>query len=87
MFLLKPFTKMAKMVPLSWTKWPQEQNIEKSLNDISSLAIGPISKWFHACPFTKIAKMFPLCWSKWSPELKIDKPLNDISKASGSISK
>ena len=42
-----PFTKIAKMVPLGWTKGPPILNIEKPLNDISYLASGPISKWFH----------------------------------------
>ena len=45
MFLLLPFTKIAKIVPLSRTKWPPELKIEKKLN-ISSLASGLISK-FH----------------------------------------
>ena len=67
------------------------KNRKKKPLNISSLASGLISKWFHRLfllsPFTKIAKMILLCWTKWSPELKIEKPLNDISVASGQISK
>ena len=44
MFLSCPFTKIAQLVPLRKTKWPQELKIEKTLNDISSQANGPISK-------------------------------------------
>ena len=44
MFPWSSFTKIAKMVPLRWTKWPSELKIEKPLNDISSQANGPISK-------------------------------------------
>ena len=29
MFLLCPFTKIAKMIPLHWTRWPPELKIEK----------------------------------------------------------
>ena len=39
-----PFTKLAKMVLLRWTKWPSELKIEKPLKDISSKANGQISK-------------------------------------------
>ena len=44
MFPWSSFTKIAKMVPLRWTKWPSELKIEKPLNNISSQANGPISK-------------------------------------------
>ena len=44
MFPWSAFTKIAKMVPLRWTKWPSELKIEKPLNNISSKANGPISK-------------------------------------------
>ena len=47
MFLLWPCTKLAKMVPLHWTRWPPELKIENNLNDISSQADGSISKQFH----------------------------------------
>ena len=43
MFPWSSFTKIAKMVPLRWTKWPLELKIEKPLNDISSQANGLIS--------------------------------------------
>ena len=52
-FLLWPFTKIAKIVPLSWTKWPPELKIEKNNNkktstlNVISFASGLISKWFH----------------------------------------
>ena len=42
-FLISPFTKIAKMVLLCWTKWSPELKIEKPLNDIS-MASGKISK-------------------------------------------
>ena len=44
MFPWSSFIKIAKMVPLRWTKWPSELKIEKPLYDISSQANGPISK-------------------------------------------
>ena len=44
MFPWSSFTKIAKMVPLRWIKWPSELKIEKPLNDISSQANWPISK-------------------------------------------
>ena len=47
MFLLCPFTKIAQMVLLHWTRWPSELKIEKSSNDISSYAICQISKCLH----------------------------------------
>ena len=43
MFLLSPFTKIAKMVLLCWTKWSPELKVEKLLNNIS-VASGWISK-------------------------------------------
>ena len=68
MFLLYPFTKIAKIVLLYWMKWPPELKIEKPLNDISV-----VTSMFLLCPFAKIAKMVLLCWTKWLPELKIEK--------------
>ena len=47
MFVLCSYTKIAKMVQLSWIKWPPELKIEKSSNNISSQASGPISKYFY----------------------------------------
>ena len=38
----RPFTKIAKTLPLGWTKRPPDLQIEKPLNDTSSLASGPI---------------------------------------------
>ena len=56
------FTKIANMVPLEWTKWPPELNIEKPLSDIFSLAMTQFQKdfteMFHLSSFTKIAKCF-----------------------------
>ena len=43
MFLLSPFTKIAIMVLLCWTKWSPELKKEKPLSDIS-VASGKISK-------------------------------------------
>ena len=47
--LILPCTKIAKKVPLGWTKWPPELKIEKKtpMKQISFLASGLISKWFH----------------------------------------
>ena len=52
-FLLWPFTKIAKIIPLGWTKWPPELKIEKKQTkktitlNVISFASGLISKWFH----------------------------------------
>ena len=43
-FLQRPSTKIAKMVPLGWTKRQPELKIEKTFKDISSAASIPISK-------------------------------------------
>ena len=56
------------MVLLHWTRWLQELKIEKSSNNISSLANGSISKYLHRsvlpiAPLPKIAKMV-LGWTK-----------------------
>ena len=32
MFHLRPFTKIAKMDPLRWIKWPPELKVEKKIN-------------------------------------------------------
>ena len=43
-----PLPKLLKKVLLGWTKWLLEQKIEKKKPfNISSLASGLISKWFH----------------------------------------
>ena len=46
-FLLWPFTKIAKKALLIWTKWPPELKMEKKKLNISSFATGLISKWLH----------------------------------------
>ena len=78
MFLGGPSTKIAKMVPLRWTKWPSKLKIEKPFNDISSQANGPISnnftEMFLGWLSTKIAKMVPLRWTKWPSKRKMEKP-------------
>ena len=43
MFLEWPSTKIVKIKPLRWKKWPQELKIENPLNDISHDS-GLISK-------------------------------------------
>ena len=43
MFRLYPFSKIAKMVPLHWTKWHSELKIEKPLNGPSKIYSNDIS--------------------------------------------
>ena len=63
MFLLCPFTKIAKMVPLRKTKWPPELKIEKHFKRHLLLGQGPdfkiISlKCFSNAPLPKLIKWF-----------------------------
>ena len=57
--MMIPSTKIAQMVQLCWTKWPQELKIENSLKDISSWTIGAKSKKFHTneMPSFKFAQL------------------------------
>ena len=79
MFLEWPSTKIAKMVPPRWTKWPSKLKIEKPFK--RNLLPGQLTcfknnfTWmFLGWPSTKIAKMVPLHWTKWPSKLKIEKP-------------
>ena len=79
MFLGWPSTKIAKMVPLHWTKWPSKLKIEKPFKQ--HLLPGQIGRFqnnftwmFLGWPSTKIAKMVLLRWTKWPSKLKIEKP-------------
>ena len=79
MFLGWPSTKIAKMIPLCWTKWPSKLKIEKPFKTTSPpRPIGRIQNnftWmFLGWPSTKVAKMVPLRWTKWPSKLKIEKP-------------
>ena len=57
MFLEWLSTKISKMVPLRWTKWPPELKIEKPLNDISHARFqNNFTEMFLWCSFTKIVK-------------------------------
>ena len=81
MFLEWPSTKIAKMVLLSWTKWPSELKIEKKLLKTSPLRPmtwfqNNFTEMFLLWPFTKIAKMVPFGWTKWPPELKKEKGID-----------
>ena len=76
MFLGWPSTKIAKMVPLRWTKWPSKLKIEKPFkrhlllgrfqNNFTEMFLGWLS--------SKIAKMVLLRWTKWLSKRKIEKP-------------
>ena len=79
MFLGWPFTTIAKMVLLHWTKGPPELKIEKTpITTSSPRPMGwfqnNFTEMFLGWPSTKIAKMVLLRWTKWPSKLKIEKP-------------
>ena len=62
MFFGWPSTKIAKMVPLCWTKWPSELKIEKPFK--RHLLFGQWARMFLGRPSTSFAKMVLLHQSK-----------------------
>ena len=72
-FLQRPSSKIAKMVPLGWTLWrpePKIENLLKTSPQPVSRVQSNFTEVFLLWHFTKIAKIVPLGWTKWSPELK-----------------
>ena len=79
MFLGWPSTKIAKMVPLRWTKWPSKLKIEKPFK--RHLLPGQWADFkiiSQKCSLDdsllKLLKWFRSGWTKWPSKRKIEKP-------------
>ena len=75
-FLWWPSTKIAKIIPLRWQKWPPKLKIENLLTTSSKPMAwfqNNFTEMFLGWPSTKIIKMVPLHWTKWPPKLKMVK--------------
>ena len=87
MFLIRPSTKIGKIVPVHCTKWPPELKIEILLNNFFSWTYGQILiSFYRNVPYKALYQHCSNCSGplpKMAPELKIENPLNNFFSWTG----